>query len=299
MTFRVNPDTIANLLAALEQTRYQEGQAFTQLASGRRVNALSDDPAAAAAAVQNRVQLGEADQFLRNISGVRGELSVAESALNDVVLGLTRAITLGVQGANSTASAADRKIIAEEVRGIKEQLFSVANLSYQDNYIFAGTAVATPPFVADPGEPSGVRYDGNATINSVEVSAGQTVTVGLPGSQVFQQPGADVFEALNNLIVGLETGTTDDVSAATAQLRTAFDHVNHQRLIYGTTLNSLDRADDFLNQEKIELSRREIDLVAADLAATITNLARATDAREAVLAASGRISSLTLLDFLK
>lgn len=297
MALRINPDPTINLLAALERTRRQEDRAVAQLASGRRVNTLSDDTPAAVAALRNRIQVGETDQFLRNVSSLRGLVETTENALNEVVLALTQAITLGVQGGNGTLSPENRLSIADEVRGIERQVLSLANLSFQGNYVFAGTEVKTPPFTSDAASPSGVRYDGNSSVNQAEIAPGQTVTPQLAGDRVFAKPGTDVFLALKNLASALETG--EGVDTATVALRRAFDHVTAQRAFFGNALSTLETTESFLHREKVVLLQRENDLIGADLPQTATDLVQANQAREAVLAAGGRISQLNLIDYLR
>ena len=299
MSLRINPDNTGDLLAALNRIREQENNALLQIASGRRINSLSEDPTASAALVQNRTRIMETDQFLRNLSSLGGLFQLADSTLSSVVLALTRAISLGVQGANGTLSQENRLAVAGEVRGLQEQLVGLANLTFQGIYVFAGTAVTTQPFALDPASPSGVRYDGNTGVNTVEIADGQIIQTNLPGDTIFSDPTADVFLAIRNLIDTLETGTSGDVGNATTQLRQAFDHVNTQRAFYGNALNRLETTELFLNRENVELNRRENDLVGADLAASITILSQTQNTRNALLAATSSISRLSLFDFLR
>lgn len=300
MAIRLNPDQTAALLAALARTQQQESKALLQLSSGRRINAPSDDPSGTAALVQLRARGLQADQFLRNVSGLRAQLQVADATLNSAVLALTRAITLGVQGANDTLSPANRQALASEVAGLKQQLQGLANTGFQGEYLFAGTNVTTQPFVSDPAQPSGVRYDGNATANSVEIATGELLQLNLPGDAIFADPAAGAFQALQDLAAALQLGTDSNaVAQATTAVQNAFHHVNNSRAFYGAALNRLETTETFLNRERFELSRSEDDLAAADLAKTITDLSAAQTARNATLAASAKISQLSLLDFLK
>ena len=45
-------------------------------------------------------------------------------------------------------NAADRAAIATQIQGIQSQLLSLANLSYQGNYVFGGTATQTDSLCA-------------------------------------------------------------------------------------------------------------------------------------------------------
>src|SRR5579871_6567405 len=177
---RINPNSIPDLLSALEQTQQQVSTDMQQIASGQSVNQPSDNPAAAGLLIENADQTSEADQFLRSIGSVQGEMQNADSALNSVITLLQRAITLGTEGANGTLNDSDRQALAVEVQGIQSQLLNLANLSYQGNFVFAGTATQTAPYVSGA---SGISYVGNDNANNVTVGDHLTAQTNLPGSQ--------------------------------------------------------------------------------------------------------------------
>jgi flagellar hook-associated protein 3 FlgL len=293
---RINPSITSDLSQTLASLRRNEEQDLQQLASGKKLNALADDPASAADLVLLRSQLNDANQFSQNVSSVRGAMQVADSTLNSVISGLSRASSLAIQGANGTLSAADRQSLAVEVTGIQQQILSLANTSYQGNYLFGGTAVTTQAFAADPVT-SAVSYVGNTSSNSVQIGEGQYIPTGLPGSQIFTQAGSDIFAALGSLAIALQNN--GNVSAAATQLQNAFDHVNQQRAFYGSSLARLDSADQFLSAEQLQLKTNQGDLAAADVTAVASDLNQVEVAKSAVLAATARASQLTLLDYLK
>jgi flagellar hook-associated protein 3 FlgL len=297
MTLRVNPNLTSTLLACLAETRRREDEALREVSSGRKLNSISDDSAAVASLIGNRMQSSTADQFLQTVANLRSSLQVADSTLNSVVLALTRAISLGTEGANGTLTLENRQAIAEEVKGLQDQLLSLANASFQGSYLFAGTAVTTQPFRLDPNSTSGIGYVGNAGTNAVEITEGQAVPVNLPGSQMFTQPGSDVFQAVRDLIDALDSG--GDIEGATNEVQQALNCVNTERSFYGSTLARLDTAELFLNQEKLELSQTETNLLGADMAEAASNLVQAENALDATFAAGARISQLSLLDYLR
>lgn len=293
---RVNPNYTPDLLAASAATQQEEQKALQEMSTGRRVNIPSDDPTVAAVLVGNHSRADQADQFLRSISGIQAELQTADSTLNSVVLALQRAISLGVQGANGTLSDANRASLVGELQGLQQQLTSLANTTFQGSFIFAGTETRTQPFVADATQPSGVRYDGNAGVNSVAVGDGFNVQFNLPGSQLFMAAGGNVFQAMHDLILSLQNNAGIDV--AVAGVRQAFDQVSAQRVFYGNSMNQLSAQQTFLNNSKLALSEQENQIGGADLAAAASRLVNAENARNAALAAAARISGTTLFDFL-
>ena len=124
---RVNPNPITDILASISLDLQSQETALAQLASGRRVNLPSDDPAAAATLSLNHAQTSQDDQFLQAISGVSARLQVGDSTIGSVVSSLDRAISLGVEAGNgATLSDADRSAIAVELQGLQKQILSLA-----------------------------------------------------------------------------------------------------------------------------------------------------------------------------
>ena len=209
---------------------------------------------------------------------------------------LTSAESLGVEGANGTLNSADRQAIAQEIQGIQQQVMQLANTSYNGQYLFAGTATTTQPYVADPTSASGVTYNGNNNINSVEISEGQAMPINLPGSQLFSNTGNDVFQALQDLYNALQNN--GDVSSATTEVQNALNYVTTQRTFYGSSLSRLNTAQTFLNSEQLQLSTSEGDLVDVDIAKAVTDLAQTETTQTALLSAGAKISQLNLFDYL-
>jgi flagellar hook-associated protein 3 FlgL len=293
---RVNPDPTRDILAALTRAQQEQERAMLQLASGRRVNVPSDDPAAAAAMVGNQSRSAETDEFVHSISTIRALQQTADSTLSSVISALTRAVSLGVEGANGTLSDANRKSLAQELRGIKQQLLGLANLSFQGSYVFAGTATQSAPFVLDPAAPSGVRYDGNTGVNEVSIGDGFSVPMNLPGSDIFAAAGGDVFQSVQDLITSLENNS--GIDTAVVNVRAAFDHVSAQRVFYGNTLNQMDSQETFLKGEQLQLASQQNALVGADPAEAASRMVNASNARNAALSAVGKMSQLSLFDYL-
>jgi len=293
---RVNPNPVPDMLAALSETQQQQQTAELQIATGKRVNSPSDDPAAAAVLVQNQDQTAEADQFLQSAGSIQGQLQTVDSTLSTVTTLLNRAISLGVEGGNGTLNSDDRAAIATELSGIQTQLLSAANLSYQGNYVFAGTASQTAPYVLDPSSASGVSYVGNLGKNSVTLGTDYKLATNLPGPQMFAASGTDMFQAMHDLITAVQSGT--GVDAAMSELSAAYASISSQRVFYGNALNQLNSQQTYLNTQKVQLAQQETNAGGADLAAASTNLAAAQTAQQATLAAVARAEPMSLFDYL-
>src|SRR5271165_6777743 len=205
MTIRLNPNLLPDLLSSIHQSQQNETIATQELASGRTVNQLSDNPAAAASLVRNHDQASQDVQYQQNISTLQGRFQVADSTISNVVQVLTRALSVGTEGANGTLTAADRQAIAGEVKGLLNQTVGLANTSYQGAYLFSGTSVNTQPFTLDDVT-GAVTYNGNPNSSSVELSNGNSISANVPGDQLFQNGAGSVFGALQDLYTALNTG---------------------------------------------------------------------------------------------
>ena len=268
MSIRLNPDLLPSLLASIQDSKQSETVSTQQLASGRSVNQLSDNPVAAASLVQNHDQAAGDGQFLQNLSTLQSKFQVADSTLGNVVSALTRALSLGVEGANGTLNAGDRQAIAGEVQGLLNQTVSLANTTYQGTFLFAGTKVSTQPFTLDT---TTVTYNGNSATTSVELSNGDSISGNLPGDQQFQNASGSVTGALQGLYTALTTGT--NIPTSVTEVQNALNQVNQQRVFYGNNLNQISLSESFLNQDQLNLSQQENSLVGADLATVATNFA--------------------------
>ena len=294
---RVNPNPLPDLLAALQQTEQQINSDLQQTATGQSVNAPGDNPAAAATLVRNAGQTAEVDQFQRSVSSVNGEMQNADSALSSVVTTLQRAISLGTEGANGTVNSADRAALAVEVQGIQSQLVSLANLSYQGNFVFAGTATQVAPYVLDATSSSGVRYVGNSNVNTVTVGSHLTVQSNLPGSQLFSAAGSDVFQSVQDLINNLQSGT--NIDPAVSEVNSAYEHINTQRVFYGNVLNQLSSQQTSLNDEATQLAQQQNSAGGADLTKVLSDLVNAQTSRQATLEAVGQTQQNNLFSYIK
>lgn len=133
-----------------------------KLSSLRRFSKVSEDTAAALKAFDIREKIYKDEQFLRNISDVRNELSTAEDSLLTINNILSTVKERMIQGKTGTVPEDARGIIAFEIRKLKEQVLTTMNTKFGDKFVFSGSNNATPPFAADS--------QGRLTYNGVLVS---------------------------------------------------------------------------------------------------------------------------------
>lgn len=295
---RVNPNMVPDVLAAISHAQEAQDAALQQISTGKRVNQPSDDPATAAALVENQSRADAVDQYTQNGNTVLDMVQTADSALSSVVSDVNQAISVGVEGANGTMSDADRQTLANQVAGTLSSVVSLANTSYGGIHLFGGTATTTVPYTTDTTSPSGYQYNGNDGVNSVAIGDGYEVPVNVPGDQLFQHSGADLLGSLQQLVTALQGGDTTAIGAATNQVRSALDYVNQERTFYGNVSNQINAQESFLQNETVSLKAQETSLAGVDMATAATNLSQAQIATQAALEAAAKVLPESLLNYL-
>jgi flagellar hook-associated protein 3 FlgL len=159
---RVDPSYITNLVGSLDQAQSNEQQLSSELSSGTSITSLSKDPVGAGQNVLLLNQIQQDDSFTQSSNQVTGQLQVADSALGSVVSELTQAVTLATSANNGTMNASDVKSIGNQISGILDEVQSLANTSYQGQYVFAGGQTSAAPFSTSAASSPGVtKYSGD------------------------------------------------------------------------------------------------------------------------------------------
>jgi flagellar hook-associated protein 3 FlgL len=296
---RVSSNLEPDIDADINQSETNLETALQQVSTGLRVNAPSDDPADAAAMVQNQAETNNIDQYTANANAALGATQTADSVLTSVVSQLTQAVSLGTEGANGTETAASRQSITTQIQGILASVVSDANTTYQGVGVFSGTSTTATPFVADASSPNGYTYTGNDGVNTVQVGDTLSVQQNIPGDQVFTNASASVLGSLTQLATALQSGTSADIGTATANVSAALNYVSAQHVTYESSISQLNSQDTFLSQETVTLSTQATNLVGVDTATAAENLTQAESQNSAVLAAAAQVLPTTLLDYLK
>lgn len=156
-----------------------------QIASGKRIVNISDDPQAMTQAINIGQSKAVSSQFSDARVGVRNALSQEESVLNTVNDVYSRAKTLMVQASSDTLSDADRASVASELRGLYESLIGLGNTrDGNGRYLFGGYQDETAPFVRDAT--GNVSYVGNPDVREQQVDGDRRMAVGHSGDKIFR-----------------------------------------------------------------------------------------------------------------
>jgi flagellar hook-associated protein 3 FlgL len=299
---RVDPNYVTNLTSALDQSASEEDTLTSELSSGLRVASLSDDPVAVAQSTLLGSSIAADDTFVQSSSGEISRMQVADSTLGDVVTQVTTAISTAISGNNGAAlNASDVASIAQELGGIRDQVLSLANTSYQGQYLFGGSVGSTPPFTLDNStNPATAVYNGDNSLEYVETPTGQNIQVNLPGSAVFGTAGGGVLGALNQLISDFSGGAASaTLTADTSALTTALGQLSTQRSTLDNALSRLQSTNSYAQTEEGQLQVAQGNLVSADPAAVATQLSQAETQHQALLSVINALGGTDLFSLMR
>ncbi|MBA3589190.1 flagellar hook-associated protein FlgL [Methylibium sp.] len=178
----------------LQRRQLELAEQQMQMTSGKRVNRASDDPTAAARAERAMALEARSVASQRAVEASRNAMQTGESALGDATELLQQARETLVAAGNGSYSDSERSSLVQALRGIRNQLFAVANRSDgSGGFVFGGQGSSAPPFVERP-LPEGVAFVGTA--GQTVVASGEALPVTLDGEAAWLQArtGNGVFE---------------------------------------------------------------------------------------------------------
>ena len=186
------------------------------LTSGKRVTTASDDPAAAAQAERALTRISRIQTDQRALEAQKSAITQAESTLGDVNDALQNFRELVVSAGNGTHTAAERKIIAGQLTGLRDQVFALSNRKDTNGQpLFGALASALAPFVGPQAAAPDYTFNGlPGQTSGSEVS----IPFALDGDSAFMlQPNRDgVYNVGVSNIPNTRTLRTDGVSVTNA-----------------------------------------------------------------------------------
>jgi flagellar hook-associated protein 3 FlgL len=186
-------NTYDNTLANMTNRQASLAELQEKLSAGKKVVRPSDDPTGAAQAERAMTRSARVDVEVRALNLQRNSMSVAESTLGNSIDALQSLRQLVVSAGDAAYTASDRTSIAQEIAGLRDQLFTYANKQDTNGIpLFGGLASAPQPFIDNP-PPTGVTPQFIAGVrSSTDVSIpstmdGQAVWMNVPtGNGVFK-----------------------------------------------------------------------------------------------------------------
>jgi flagellar hook-associated protein 3 FlgL len=288
-----------SVLAELQQLDTQQSTLQTEVSSGLAVTQPSDDPGVFGQVIQEEGQSSQLAQFNQNATqalNVANSSYAGISSLTQIYDRATQLATLGTSTLGSSANAG----YADELNQLIQQAVSVANSQSDGNYIYAGTAVNTPPFTTATdasGNISAVTYVGNSSQTPIPLSPTSSVSPSTSGAT-----NSGLADMINNMIAvrdALNTGNAATLATAATSLNTSGDTLSTAAADNGAVQLRIQSEQTQEQSSGTEVSSLISTQTDADLPSTITKLNQAQLAYQAAMETAVKVMQLSLTQYIQ
>jgi flagellar hook-associated protein 3 FlgL len=302
VTNNMMTDSLVRYLTAQNEALYERQ---TIIASQKRINRPSDDPIGMGKVLDYRQTLSSIEQYETNIQSGQKRLEITE-----ITLDLADKLLQGVRGiglAEAGGTTESRQLTAGEVKNMFDQLLDLANSELNGNYMFSGYQTQTAPFSRDETlattfDQFTVTYNGDAGDARFIVAHNTEITIDTDGRPLFHNAavgGINIFDAMRDLIVALETDDTAAISAQADLIDQGRKQINNLRAANSPILFQLEISENHWQNYKPkiqELLAKEEDV---DVTQAVVELQSIELAYQTTLATTARITQQGLIDFLR
>lgn len=279
-----------------------------QIAAQKQVLNPSDAPDQAAVITRLKSMIGKQDSYSATLDSVQARLDTESTTLSSAGDILIRLKELTIQANNGTNGTNTRTVLATEMKGLRDQLLSLANSTdASGSYIFSGSKVHSPAFVSD--STNLVSYQGDQTQMSVAVGDHRTVSTNRPGTQAFVsvvRTGADgvptgigFFQAIDELIEGVRAGTSFPMQRGLNEMEALHQGVVLAQANGGTDMKVVEQQGAALDETKLSLKSALSNVEDLDMPSAITQMQKQLLSLEAAQASFAKVSQMSLFAYLK
>ena len=204
-TNRISTAARYNLLTAdIQKSEANFNRLTAQLASGKKITSITDDPTGAVNVINTNRQLGQIETFNKNIGLGMEQLENMDDLLKLAGGYLSNAWDKAVQANNGTYGIGSLEALKVEIDETAKTMVDLANTEFNDSFVFGGANSKLTPYSMD--ENGDITYHGTPYSNpeyqkKTEVSDGVYEVVNTTGDKVFGyyrsavEPGNNVFTA--------------------------------------------------------------------------------------------------------
>ena len=251
---------IASLKAQskLAKTTSALSSTFERLSSGLRINNAADDPAGLAIADGLRAQTRIASVAIRNANDGVSLVSIADSALGEISLVLTRMAELAEQSATGTYTSSQRSALAYEYLALGSEISRIASTTeFNGAKLLSGSSSVTIAV--------GLNGGSNSTI-TLQFVRGTLDALGL----ATDNSATMTYSIISTTSTASQTAATLALDAVTG----ALNSLNISRGILGASQSRLSTAIDFLGVTRENFIAAEARIRDVDVAQEVAEMVR-------------------------
>ncbi len=287
------------MMSDLGRAQRALNQIQREIASGKKMQRVSDSPAEAVATLDHRARLRRSEQLDRNADTAGQWLEASDRTNQSVVNQLTSARSLIIQAQSGANDANSRAAIANQLDALRQSLLESANASVLGRPIYSGTSAGASAYDATGA------YVGDAGPVKLPVSEGVTMQVSRTGPEVFgtanilDPANGDVFQLMSQMALAVRNGDNAAMAAGLIQTDRALDRVQGVQVELGSRLDQLEKLRSAAKAHDQELKSSISNLEDVDVAEAAITLQIRQMSYQAALQVTAKIVQQSLMDFLR
>jgi len=244
------------------------------LASGKRFNAPSDDPAGLSRAMDCQVSITSNNQYRRNIDFAQNSLNFTNSILTSYSGTLSNVISL-VSKNSTVQDPSVRAADSQKAASLRDILNDFANSNINDQYLFAGFKTDTLPYAAGT-----YAYQGDAGVIKIPVDQGALLPVNVTGIEAFSyaQAAPLSLRTTNGNIVHYTPGAGTDINVVindatdTTQLDTfTFSNVMQMTTLLSAAIGAGNTTRVQALADPFQKMIQQLNVVSTDVSSRVSN----------------------------
>ena len=293
--------------AQMSQLQNDLAKSQAQISTQKQVLNPSDAPDQAASITRLKSVIGRNESYSKALDTIQARLDTESTTLSSASDVLIRIKELAIQANNGTQGNTSRAAIATEMKGLRDQLLSLANSTdTTGNYLFSGSMVKTPAFAAN--DTGAVSYQGDQTHMNVAVGDQRTIAINRPGSTAFVRvvrteggvsSGTGFFQSIDDLIKGVKTADSKVMQRGLTEMDALHQGVVLAQAQSGTDMKVLEQQRAVLDDTKLTLKTALSNVEDLDMAVAITQMQKQMLSLEAAQASFAKVSQLSLFNYIK
>lgn len=287
----------ANLQTAADSL-YKDNE---QIATGRKLNRPSDDPAAVSGITYEKAQLSTFAGFQDSIGSATLLLNATNSALDNLHSLIASAKQIGTDATSS--SPQDLATFATMINNVILSTIGVANTKVGDKYIFSGYGTDQPAVDATNGT---LTATSTADLISMQINTGVSVNVNVTAAGLISSAApldnTTIIGAMTSLRTAIQANDQAGIQTSLAALDTLSADVLSSQSEIGVRQNRITLEKQYLTSRDADVTNSvsgKLMLSDVETAKMITEAQQKQTSLQSLRSISSGFLQTSLFDFLK
>lgn len=283
-----------------------------QVASGKVINSLSDDPVGLISILRIRGKLGKNQEYTETVDAGLTWLQQTDTSAYELNEMIQSAYETVMEISSDTYNENDKEAAAQYIMQLRDQVLTIGNSQSSDKYIFGGYNVKKPPFSLDAS--GNILYNGLDLTNAAdpaliakdaesivyEIGPGIKMDMSITGTELLGMGDGNVYTVLDDLYNDMMSGATaDDLNDYIGKLQDCQDHVLSVEAKVGGMVNRLDLLQNRYGQENLAYTELKSKVEDVDYAEAYMKYSAAQAVYDGALQVSARILQSSILDYMR